>query len=255
MSQAQHYDSIVDDYERHYVDGTSLDYRRRYLYSQLFDGLDLNSKRVIELACGSGYNTLEMLRRFPLADAFGVDISPKSCEAFRRTTGREGFELDLTDRSAPLPPPADIAFVIGGLHHCHNDLSAAFDTISRLLKSGGLLLMVEPNAQFFLNQARRRWYATDKWFRDEEEAAIDYGDLLKTAGTNFGELSVRYFGGPAYFLILNSLVTRVPLRLKPLIAPPLFVCDDVYNLLPGSMPFPAFFAKWVMRGSQSVVES
>ncbi len=245
MSQAQHYDAIVDDYESHYYDRTSLAYRQRYIYTQLFNGLDLNGKRVIELACGSGHNTLELLRRFPGADALGVDISPRSCAAFKRNTSRECYEIDLTDRSAQLPPPADVAFVIGGLHHCHKGMTAALDNVSCLIKSGGLLLMVEPNARFFLNAARRKWYTNDKWFRDEEEDAVDYSDLLKMAGAKFDELSVRYLGGPAYFLIFNSLVTRVPLRLKPMIAPALFACDDVYHALPGSAPFPMFIARWV----------
>jgi SAM-dependent methyltransferase len=113
----------------------------------IFEGLDLNGRRIVELACGSGHNSREILRRFPGADVFGIDVSRRSCAAFRRTTARECYEIDLTDRSAPLPPPADIAIVIEGLHHCHNDLPTAFDNISRVLQGRSLLFMVEPNAR------------------------------------------------------------------------------------------------------------
>jgi SAM-dependent methyltransferase len=226
-------------------------YRRRFIYRHLFAGLDLNGTRVIELACGSGHNTLELLRRFPRADVRGLDISPKACAAFRRATGRECFEVDLTDRWAVLPPPADVAFVVGGLHHCHNALPAAFGTIGRLLRGGGLLLMVEPNARFFLDRVRRAWYARDRWFREEEEAALDHDRLLELAGSRFREVSVRYVGGPAYFLIQNSLVMRVPLRLKPAIAPLLFAGDSLYERLPGSAPFPVVIARWMMSAGDA----
>ena len=74
MGQAEHYDEIVTDYERHYYDSASMAYRRRYLYTNMFAGMDLNGKRVAELACGTGTNTLEVLKQFPEAEIIGLDI-------------------------------------------------------------------------------------------------------------------------------------------------------------------------------------
>ena len=150
VGQAEHYDQILADYERHYYDESSMRYRDRYIYSRLFAGLDLSGKRVIELACGSGFNTQALLRRFPDVDVIGLDISPLSCDAYKANTGRASYAFDLTcSEQSFWPEPADYAFVVGGLHHCVRDLSATFVCLSRLIKPGGALLMVEPNAAFF----------------------------------------------------------------------------------------------------------
>lgn len=247
MDQAEHYDTILRDYEDHYYDSSSMAYRRRYIYRTLFDGLELNGKSVVELACGSGFNTTEMLARFPHAQVTGLDISPKSCAAFTRNTGREAIVFDLTASDAPSPGSFDCAFVVGGLHHCVRDLPATVQNLRRLVKPGGLLLMVEPNAGYVLNAVRRRWYKADRWFQEADEAPLHHGDLAAMAKESFEPLSVSYLGGPAYFLILNSLIVRLPLKLKAVVAPLAFAADDVYNRLPGGSPFPMFIARWRRR--------
>ncbi len=244
MGQAEHYDTILSDYERHYYDDSSMEYRRRYIYSTMFDGLALNGKRVAELACGSGYNSREFLKLYPDADVFGLDISPKSVDAYRREVNKPGYVSDLSARNAELPEPVDAAFVVGGLHHCVNDLPATIDNLRRLIKPGGDLIMVEPNAGFVLNAVRNRWYAGDKWFRDEEEAPLHHDELLRLANGMFEADQVTYLGGPAYFIVLNSLILRMPHKLKRGLAAPLFAIDNLYNRLPGRSPFPMFIARW-----------
>ncbi|MCR6629436.1 MAG: class I SAM-dependent methyltransferase [Magnetospirillum sp.] len=247
MAQAEHYDSIINDYERHYFDPAAMEYRRRYIYGPLFDGIDLNGKSVAELACGSGQNTKEVRSLFPHADIVGLDISPNACAAYRNNSGCDAHVVDLTDLSASLPSPSDAAFVIGGLHHCVNNLQAAIENISRLVKPGGVLLMVEPNADFFLNAVRDFWYKKDKWFSENEEAPLHHDAIAKMAGPFFEPEKVAYLGGPAYFIVLNSLITRVPIGIKQRIAAPLFQLDDLYNRLPGRAPFPMFIARWRRR--------
>jgi SAM-dependent methyltransferase len=244
MGQAQHYDQILQPYERHYFDSTSIQYRHRYIYRFLFDGLNLNGQRVVELACGSGYNTRELLKLFPHADVSGIDISPKSVEMYMANTGRPCLACDLSERGTAVPEGADVAFVIGGLHHCTNDLVATLENIGRIIRSDGLLIMAEPNAHFFLNAVRNVWYRRDRLFREEEEEPLDHRELLRLANGRFEATSVKYAGGLAYFLILNSLVMRIPVKVKGLLAPVLFATEDVYNCIPGRAPFPMFMARW-----------
>lgn len=244
LGQADHYDDILDDYERHYYDASSIAYRERYIYPKLFSGLDLNGRRVLELACGSGFNTQALLRRFPTAEPIGVDISPRSCDAYRRNTGRPAHVFDLTATSdLPDLEPVDCAFVVGGLHHCIRDLPATFANLRRMIRPGGHLLLVEPNADFVLNALRMAWYRRDRWFQVQDEAPLDH-DLLKKDAPGFQAEAVSYLGGPAYFLIANSLVMRMPLKLKRPLAPALFAIDDLYNRLPGRRPYPMFIAQW-----------
>ena len=78
-----------------------------------------------------------------------------------------------------------------------------------------------------------------------------YGDEssleLRSAERVFEGASVTYGGGPAYFLICNSFVLRVPKRLKPVIDGPLLSLERVFNALPGKAPFPFFVARWRRR--------
>ena len=244
MNQAEHYDTILDAYERHYYDEQALRYRRKYIYSHLFEGLSLDAARVLELACGSGHNILEALRLFPDMAISGLDISPRSCEAYRRNTGREATVFDLTDPKAPPIAPADHVFVVGGLHHCVRDLPTTFDNVAKLVRPGGTLLMVEPNARFVLNAVRNYWYRKDHWFQEDDEAPLVHDDIAALAAGKFAAEKVTYLGGPAYFLVLNSLITRIPVGAKAFLAATTFVIDDVYNRIPGQFPFPMFIARW-----------
>ena len=47
----------------------------------------------------------------------------------------------------------------------------------------------------------------------------DSDAILKQAAPYFESEAVRYFGGLAYFVILNSLIMRVPLGIKPMLWP------------------------------------
>ena len=242
-AQKRHYEAIHDAYEAHYFDAASMRYRERFIYSVMFDGLDLNGSAVADLAAGSGYNSLAVLRRFPTAEVIGYDISSKACAAYENVTGRRAFELDLTS-DTELGVRVDTAIVVGGLHHCVSNLAGTFATVARLLKPGGLLLAAEPNRAFFLERVRERWYRVDRYFDAATERALDYEELVAVAHPDFEPVSVRYMGGPGYFLILNSLVTRTPPALKRLLAPPLFLADSLYNVLPGKRAFPYFVARW-----------
>ena len=55
--QADHYNRIADDYSIHYGDKYSQHYRNQFINRHLFEGIDLNGKKVLEAMCGSGETT------------------------------------------------------------------------------------------------------------------------------------------------------------------------------------------------------
>jgi SAM-dependent methyltransferase len=244
--QQAHYQTIHDDYELHYYDAPSMAFRNRFVYDLMFEGQDLDGQRIADLACGSGHNSLAILQRFPRAEVMGFDVSPRACEDYRRNVGRDAHLMDLTAGS-PVGPPADVAIIFGGLHHCTSDLDGTFRTIAGILRPGGLLLMCEPNRECFLEGFRRLWYRLDRYFEPTTEHALGHGDILRQAGRHFEGVDCRYLGGPAYFLILNSLLFRVPLGVKTALARPLFKFEEAYNRLPGRYWFPYFVARWRRR--------
>ncbi|HXT22277.1 MAG TPA: class I SAM-dependent methyltransferase, partial [Thermoanaerobaculia bacterium] len=226
-----------------YYDAESVAYRERFFHDPLFAGLDLDGKDVADLACGSGVTSLAIRRRFPGARTFGFDLSEQACADYEVKVGRPAFVADLT-RTVDVGRTFDAAIVIGGLHHCVADLPRTFANIRSLLRPGGLLLMMEPSDDFLLAGLRRLWYRVDHYFEAETERALSHDDILATAGPGWSLVDVRHLGGPAYFLILNSLVFRVPRAMKRALAPPLGAIEAVYNRLPGKLPFACFVARW-----------
>jgi len=241
--QKAHYEIIHDAYEAHYYDEASMAYRYRFIYRAMFDGVDLNGSSVADLACGSGHNSLALRKYFPSAQTTGYDISESACREYQKNTGSAAHQVDLT-RPLNAVETHDAAIVIGGLHHCVVDLDTVLRNIARMVRPGGRLLMMEPNDDFFLSAVRRIWYRRDRWFEADSEAALKHDAIAAQAAAYFVPRRVIYLGGPAFYLVLNSLITRVPLRAKPYLARALFPIEEAYNRLPGRAAFAVFVAEW-----------
>ncbi|MEH2622374.1 SAM-dependent methyltransferase [Bradyrhizobium sp. AZCC 1719] len=241
--QKQHYADIHDAYEAHYYDASSMRYRSRFIYDWLFDRIDLSNASIADLACGSGHNSLAVMERFSGVRTVGFDISEPACASYQRTTGNAAQVLDLT-RPAEIKEQFDGAIVVGGLHHCVMDLGQTLRNIAAMVKPGGHLLMMEPSADFALNVVRDKWYASDKYFDAPTEQALSHDAILKQASPYFEGEAVRYFGGLAYFLILNSLIMRVPLGAKPVLWPIVKPIEVALGGIPWSGMYPCFLAKW-----------
>jgi hypothetical protein len=133
---------------------------------------------------------------------------------------------------------------MGGLHHCVADLETTLGNIADMLNPGAPFLLFEPNREYFLQFARDIWYRADRYFDAATEDGLAHGDLLSRAGSTFRPEQVRYFGGPAFFLVYNSLVFRMPHRVKEIVAPPLMMLEAGFNALPGKRLFSSFTARW-----------
>lgn len=247
-NQARHYDEILEDYDRHYYDSYSRQYRETFILRPLLDGLDLRGKRVAELASGSGETSAYLARAFPGTELTGFDVSAEACRRFREKTGRPAIQLDLTTERYH-GDPFDAAVIVGGLHHCAANLPHTLATIAAMLRPGGAFLMTEPNRDYMLESARRVWYRWDRYFDAANEAALSHSDLLEAAGGTFTCDTLRYFGGPAFFIVYNSLIFRLPHWAKGIISPSLLRAETAYNRLPGRLPFASFAARWIRTGA------
>src|SRR5262244_1332096 len=163
VRQKRHYEHIHEEYEAHYYDQQSLLYRERFILVPLLNGIDLNDRDVLDLAAGSGHNTVLLRRRFPRLRAVGLDISEPACRAYERTTGFPAIQGDFT-RPVRLDRQFDAVVVIGGLHHLVANLPQAIANVASAVRSGGVVLMMEPSADSVLEGLRRYWYARDAYF-------------------------------------------------------------------------------------------
>ncbi len=241
--QAAHYDRVLSEYDSHYYDPQSLAYRTRYILEPLLAGMDLNGKKVADLASGSGQTSLYLKRRFPDIDVRGFDISSEACRRYREVVGCPAFEVDLTTGYEG-GETFDVAIVMGGLHHCVSDLPRALATIAGMLRPGGLLLMFEPNSDYVLEFARKLWYRLDKYFDQQTEGALSHAAIARQAQGLFAPISLHYFGGPAFYLIYNSLIFRMPRGLKRGVSPILFGLETAFNRLPNRWLHASFLARW-----------
>ena len=241
--QAQHYNEILDDYDRHYYDRYSLAYRERFILEPLLKGVDLCGKRVADLASGSGETSIYLAEEFQGVELTGFDVSPKACRRYRERVGRPAHEMDLTTGCYE-GERFDAAIIMGGLHHCVANLPQALRAISTMLKPGGTLLMSEPNRDYALEALRRLWYKRDGYFDASNEAALSHEAVLDAAGGAFACEHLEYFGGPAFFLVYNSLIFRLPHSVKAVVSPPLLAVEALYNRVPVRSIFASFLARW-----------
>jgi SAM-dependent methyltransferase len=124
--------------------------------------------RVLELFCGRG-NGLVALERLGFTNLQGVDLSPRLVRLYR---GR-GRCAAADCRWLPIRSAShDVAIVQGGLHHLPDlivDLPLVLAEVQRVLKPGGLFVVVEPWLTPFLRVAhaacespvRRLWGRLD----------------------------------------------------------------------------------------------
>jgi SAM-dependent methyltransferase len=236
-----------DAYAAHYYDASSLQYRREFILKPLLAlaGSEFGACRLVEVASGSGYNSLILEECFPGISLTGIDISPSACADYRALTGQPAYEIDMTKPLvAQLGQPFDVAMVIGGLHHCLADLSGTLRNLAKLVRPGGLLLMMEPNRRYVLEGVRRLWYRFDRSFDAANEGALDHDEIAGRGMPWFEVVDVRYGGGPAFFLIQNSMITRVPLSWKPGLVRVLFPLERLNARIPFRFVHAFFVAVW-----------
>jgi SAM-dependent methyltransferase len=246
--QAAHYDAIAEEYEQHYSDRYSTEYRERFINAALLRNLDLNGKDVLDALCGSGTITGDLLDRG--AHVTGLDISPKMMEVFReRWPQCEAMLSSILDTGLPADS-FDAVTIVGGLHHLHPDVDKALDEIHRILRPGGYLCFMEPHTGSLPDIFRRVWYRFDDTF-ESNEAAVDVDGLRARNASRFEYVTTRYQGNIAFLLVLNSMIFRVPHGLKRLYAPPLLAVESAINRVSGKRFSCYVVAQWKKRGNAS----
>jgi SAM-dependent methyltransferase len=226
--QQLHYDRLDTRYERHYGDVCSLDYREKYINERMFAGLELDGKHVLEAMCGSGQTTGHLLSRG--ARVTGLDVSPQQVNSFnRRWPGVEARCASIFD-SKIAAGSFDLVAIVGGLHHLHPKCALGISEIYRLLRPGGWFCFAEPHKGSLPDAMRKLWYRYDKLFAPNE-ASIDLDQLKSNFAGKFEFLSEHYGGNLAYLFVLNSMIFRIPLRLKPFYTPPAMACESFVNKL------------------------
>lgn len=226
--QRDHYDRIADAYEAHYGDAPSREYRRRFIYQLMFDGIELKDMNVLDAMCGSGHTTEYLVDRG--AQVVGLDISPQEIKRFQNRSPKTPVVCRSLLDSKLDSESFDCIAVVGGLHHLHPHLNAAVAEIHRILKPGGYFCFMEPHSGSIPDLVRRFWYQHDPLFSDNE-AAIDFNSLQSAFKNNFEFNRITYRGNLAFLFVLNSLIFRMPAPIKSAYSPILMALEGFINKL------------------------
>jgi SAM-dependent methyltransferase len=217
-AQRAQYNAQIDTYDAHYDDPWSRRFREAFVHAPMLAGLELRGRRVLDAMSGSGLSIPALLERG--ARVTGLDVSDAAIAAMRRRWPQIDAVCASITRSGLPGASFDAAVVVGGLHHLHPEVDAAVAEIHRLLVPGGTFAFMEPHTGSLPDAARRLWYRYDRLFVDNE-AAIDLAALRQRFADRFTVVSERYGGGPAFLLVFNSMVFRIPLAAKPWYSPAL----------------------------------
>jgi len=102
--------------------------------------------RVLDVGCGMGRYTLPLLRSGISVE--GLDLSPFLLEQLRERAGDREIvlhEADIWNPPASLQSRFDAVIGFFTLHHLH-DLELCFASMASLVKPGGRIAFLEPNA-------------------------------------------------------------------------------------------------------------
>ncbi|MEP6901925.1 MAG: class I SAM-dependent methyltransferase [Actinomycetota bacterium] len=239
--QKLHYERISADYDAHYNDGFSQKYMEKFVFEPMFKGLDINNKSVLEAMCGGGQTTKYLLNKN--ARVTGLDISPQQTAHFKKRHREADVICGSILNSGIENETFDIVSVVGGIHHMPPYTRESIAEIHRMLKPGGYFCFMEPHSESVAESFRRAWYKRDSLFA-ENEAAVNMSELRADFKKLFDFKHEHYLGNFGYLLILNSMVFRIPLKLKPLYSPSLMATEAVLNKVFGK-PLSCFVvAQW-----------
>jgi ubiquinone/menaquinone biosynthesis C-methylase UbiE len=111
------------------------------------NNIDLAGKIIMDGGCGSGYSTELILNEFHPSRIIAFDYMPEQINLAKRRNLDVDFKIgDLTHIDSA-DGTFDAVFVFGVLHHIP-EWRNALEQISRVLKSGGVLLVEEPKYRF-----------------------------------------------------------------------------------------------------------
>ena len=243
------WEKIFIKYKEHYFDYWSVKYKKRFIFDKLTSMYNFANKDALELCCGSGENSSYIVHSYPGVNIVGMDISKRAVEDFESHLNMKCYEADIQQQITSLDKKFDVIFVLGGIHHCTKNIEGVFSNISRMLRPGGCFIMHEPNSRFFLESLRQFWYRRDPMFDVESEHALDHDQLL-VQGSKYGfELEkLEYIGGPGFFVILQSMILRIPKSLKKYISPVFYVVEILWDLQKFPLMNNTFMSCWVKKG-------
>lgn len=233
MDIRQHNQDVIDYYDgrvKKTMTPTGNLYTQHHLdWLQRVTGIGAGD-RVLDVGCGMGRYSIPLAARGVAVE--GIDLSPFLLDRLKdyNTSGREipTHCLDVLDHPREMEDAYDAVVGFFVLHHLH-DLVRCFEAVKRVVKPGGIVAFIEPNAFNILYYVQIAITPTMTWKGDRGMARMRPGVIfpaMRQAGLD--RLALHRFGFFPPFaanrrvgMWLEQRLERVPLW-RPLLPAALF---------------------------------
>ncbi len=194
---------------------------------------DISNKKVLDLACGDGWLSLNLAKSG--AKVYGFDVSPQKIELARKYAKENGldervtFDVMTSENLTYEDNFFDFAIMHAALHHC--DIEKTSKQIHRVLKPGGKAVLIEDYAYHPIMNLYRM-LTPGKHTADEK--ALDDNDL-KNFVSGFSSYSYQYYGLLNLFETSNN---KLICKIKPFL-------KAIDSFLYSTFPFTKKYSKLV----------
>lgn len=120
--------------------------------------LSLSEKAIVDAGCGSGYSTELIRNEYNPSRILAFDYMPEQISLAKKRLKNVDFKVGDMTSIVSENGQYDAVFVFGVIHHIP-DWKKAIDETMRVLKTGGVLLIFEPKADF-----RFTWNDLENYF-------------------------------------------------------------------------------------------
>lgn len=183
--------------ERHVVgaapDATHVEHIARYAFAARY----VQGKRVLDIACGSGYGS-SILRDAGALHVDGVDVDEAAVASARATFGRDELQFSVGDIRTFAAAPYDVVVSFETIEHVR-EYDQALNNLRHLLVDGGTLILSTPNRHVTSIRARRISDAPKNPFHTQEFVLPELLDAVRRAGLDpvadqvYGQRHQRHF--------------------------------------------------------------
>ncbi len=158
-------------------------WRRIYRHRKILRTINIPTEgRVLDLSCGDGQFFRYVYEAGPGLEFSGIDINTGEIEQAKKDLPFARFSIGSAENLNFPEGSFDIIFSIMSLHHYKN-AQKVFEEVGRVLKTGGVLYLVDLIPKYKWTQKLWNWKGCSEPYHFEKYYSIDeLGVILKPLG-------------------------------------------------------------------------
>lgn len=213
-------------------------YLHQWMFKTIVDNLDDTDKkeiRVLDLGCGYGRLSKEILRRYKNVKTFGVDISQNYVDLFNKQLNPRGQAVKADLRNLPFKNNQfDLVFVITTLMYLltKKDHKESLKEIFRVAKPNSKIIIIERNkfAHNLLTLGGLVSLIRGKRNQEIDAVSFDKNYMIELISKEGGEV-IKLIGIPLWtiFLPFSIIFSKINSRIIKIFLVPVDFFDRLFN--------------------------